>query len=144
MKDSTKSFTFSFNAQGRIIFPQEFKDFLIQHYSNTASILKLEETQATTIEGFLGASSRRLSLVFQKKLDQLRASRTKNNMLEHIRTALRPLEVSIDGPTLDELLSGLTIQKKGNELLLYWPGLENNKNDFITISAEFNTQQFMM
>lgn len=142
--DTDVKFIFTFDSHGRIKIPKDFLDYLNNRYDEATKILNIKNSNAKTLQTFLGASKQRMNREFKQRLDTIRNDKTKQQLLSTIHSSLKNIKMHISGPTTSELLAGLQLEKRGEELVLYWPGYRNNKNDFVSISIDFNQKQLTL
>lgn len=138
--NETHTFTFTFDKKGRLIMPKDFLEYYAKESYGVDTLFNINSTKAKTLETFLAMAKSKASQFLRDKLITIKNDQTKHQILNVIEKQLKRVEMSISGPAISELLAGLQIQFRGEEMLLYFPGYENNKNDFITMSVEFDEQ----
>ena len=143
-KKQEKEFVFTVDQHGRLIIPDDFKSYYAGAQS-AAALFQLKNSSAHTLQSLISAAKGKLSRFFVTKLNNLKNNGAKQQLLNTIKNNIRgEAQMNISGPTFNEIVAGLQIQQRGEELVIYFPGYENNKNDLITISMNMNADTWVM
>lgn len=144
------TFIFRFDKNGRVVIPDGFVQIFMQSTdAEHAKILQdffipKGKVTANTLEGFVGSGKSKINVAYLQIFNKIRLDAAKKKTFDAIEKNLSEVKMNIKGPQQSEIIAALQLEKRGEELVVYWPGHENNKNDLITISTTYNQKNLVM